>query len=137
MIDVGEKPVSRREAKARGKVVMHSSTVDLIRKNSIPKGEVLEASRMAAVFAAKKVPDLIPLCHPVKVSWVGVEFSLENTTVHIQVTVRGVDRTGVEMEAMTAVSIAALTIYDMCKTVDKNIIIKDVELVEKNKQEVS
>jgi len=136
MIDVGGKQVSKREASACGRVVMHPSTVNLIRENKIPKGNVIENARTAAIFAIKKVPDLIPLCHPVKITWADVEFNLKEESVEVEVKVRGIDRTGVEMEAITAVAIAALTIYDMCKTVDKNIVIESVKLVEKRKEEI-
>jgi len=119
MIDVGGKQVSKRE-----------------RENKIPKGNVIENARTAAIFAIKKVPDLIPLCHPVKITWADVEFNLKEESVEVEVKVRGIDRTGVEMEAITAVAIAALTIYDMCKTVDKNIVIESVKLVEKRKEEI-
>lgn len=137
MIDVGGKPVCRREATARGKVVMQTSTVNLIKEGKVPKGDVIESARTAAIFAIKKVPELIPLCHPVKITWADIGFDLKKSSIQIQATVRGVDRTGVEMEAITAVSVAALTIYDMCKTVDKNILINDIQLVEKRKQEVT
>jgi len=136
MIDVGGKQVSKREASACGRVVMQPSTVNLIRENKIPKGNVIENARTAAIFAIKKVPDLIPLCHPVKITWADVEFNLKEESVEVEVKVRGIDRTGVEMEAITAVAIAALTIYDMCKTVDKNIVIESVKLVEKRKEEI-
>ena len=136
MIDIGEKPLSKREARARGKIVMAASTVHLIRENRIPKGNVLESARTAAFLALKKVPSLIPLCHPVHLTWAGVEFNLQKSCVQIETRVRGIDRTGVEMEALTGVVVAALTIYDMCKNVDKSMLIQNIELVEKKKEEV-
>jgi len=136
VIDVGEKPVFKREAKAAGKVNMSASTVDLIKENKIPKGDVIENARVAALLALKKVPHLIPLCHPVRITWANIQFSFERETVNIESTVRGIDRTGVEMEAITAVAVAALTIYDMCKTVDKNITISNIKLIEKKKKEM-
>lgn len=136
MIDVGEKPICKREAIAKGKVSMKPSTVNLVKQNKVPKGNVIENARTAAIFAIKKVPYLIPLCHPVKITWADIEFDLRESSVRIESKVKGVDRTGVEMEAITAVATAALTIYDMCKGVDKNIVIESINLVEKRKQEV-
>ncbi|MBE0478981.1 cyclic pyranopterin monophosphate synthase MoaC [Candidatus Aerophobetes bacterium] len=136
MIDVGEKPIAKREAKAQGKVSMSASTIALIRENKIPKGDVLENARTAAILALKKVPHLIPLCHPIKITWAKVDFNLTESVILIESVVKGVDRTGVEMEAITAVAVAALTIYDMCKAVDKSIVIGDIRVVEKKKEEV-
>lgn len=136
MIDVGEKPICKREAKARGKIVMGASTINLIKENKIPKGNVLESARVAAFLALKKVPHLIPLCHPIKITWADIKFSLKEFNVEIETVVRGIDHTGVEMEAITGVMVAALTIYDMCKTVDKNMAITAIELVEKKKEEI-
>ncbi len=136
MLDVGGKPISKREAKARGKVIMGASTVNLIKENKVPKGNVLESARVAAFLALKKVPHLIPLCHPIKITWADVGFNLKESSVEIETAVRGIDHTGVEMEAITGVMVAALTIYDMCKTVDKNMVITAIELVEKKKEKV-
>lgn len=136
MIDVGEKPLSKREARARGWVAMSSSTLRLIEENKIPKGDVLASARVAGILAAKKVPSLIPLCHPIKITWIDLRFNLENSRVEINSWIKGIDRTGVEMEALTAVAVAALTIYDMCKGVDKRISIENIHLVEKKKEEV-
>lgn len=136
MIDVGEKPLSKREARARGWVAMSNSTLRLIEENKIPKGDVLASARVAGILAAKKVPSLIPLCHPIKITWVDLQFNLEDSRMEINSWVKGIDRTGVEMEALTAVAVAALTIYDMCKGVDKHISIENIYLVEKKKEEV-
>jgi len=136
MIDVGEKPVCKRQARASGKVIMSASTVNLIRENKVPKGNVIENAKVASLLALKNVPHLIPLCHPVKITWADVKFSFGDSYVAIESIVKGVDRTGVEMEAITAVAVAALTVYDMCKTVDKSMIIDDIKLIEKRKEEV-
>jgi len=136
MIDVGEKPLSKREARARGWVAISSSTLKLIKENKIPKGDVLGSARVAGILAAKKVPSLIPLCHPIKIIWFVLQFNLEDSRVEITSWVKGIDRTGVEMEALVAVAVAALTIYDMCKGVDKHINIENIHLVEKKKEEV-
>ncbi len=134
MIDVGKKPVNEREAKARGLITMTASTIELIKKNKIPKGNVLESSRIAGILSVKNVPHIIPLCHPINITWADVSFQLKDSGVEIQSWVKGIDRTGVEMEALTAVAIAALTIYDMCKGVDKNIKIENIQLIEKKKE---
>jgi len=136
MIDVGAKPLSRREAKACATVKMLPSTINLIKEGKIPKGNVLEVARTAGILAAKNVPHLIPLCHPVNINWVEINFNLQDYHIEIEANVKGIDKTGVEMEALTAVAVAALSVYDMCKGVDKNIVIKDIRLVEKKKEEV-
>lgn len=136
MIDVGEKPISRREARAQGKISMSTSTINLIKDNRIPKGNVLETARVAAILALKKVPHLIPLCHPIKITWADVKFNLSTSDITIETAVRGVDRTGVEIEAITAAAIAALTIYDMCKALDDSMVISEVKLIEKKKEVV-
>jgi cyclic pyranopterin phosphate synthase len=134
MVDVGEKAVIRRTAVAAGSVRMSSETVELLREKALPKGDALNTARTAGVMAAKRTPDLIPLCHGLNLTSVEVEFEVGEEEIGIVATARASDRTGVEMEALTAVSVAALTIYDMCKAVDKGMVIGDVRLVEKTKE---
>ena len=133
MVDVGEKAIVRRMAVAAGEVRMAPETVGLLRERALPKGDVLNTARIAGVMAAKKTPELIPLCHGIDLSSVDVEFEVGEDRVGITATARANDRTGVEMEALTAVSVAALTVYDMCKAVDKSMVVDDVRLVEKTK----
>ena len=134
MVDVGEKAAVRRTAVAAGSVRMSPETVELLQERALPKGEALNTARIAGVMAAKRTPDLIPLCHGLNLTSVSVEFEVGKEEVGIAATARASDRTGVEMEALTAVSVAALTIYDMCKAVDKGMIIGDVRLIEKTKK---
>jgi cyclic pyranopterin phosphate synthase len=132
MVDVSNKDITARTAIARGIVKMKAETMELIQEGGIKKGDVLAVAQVAGIMGAKKTPDLIPMCHPIQVTGVDIGFSvLSDTELGIIATVRTMDRTGVEMEALTAVNIAALTIYDMCKAVDKTMIISDIELVEK------
>ena len=133
MVDVGEKAVIRRTAVAAGSVRMSPETVKLLRERALPKGDALNTARIAGVMAAKRTPDLIPLCHGLNLTSVEVEFEVGEEGIGIVATARASDRTGVEMEALTAVSVAALTIYDMCKAVDKAMIIGDIKLLEKTK----
>src|ERR671914_343571 len=137
MVDVGEKAVVRRTAVAAGSVRMSAGTVELLREKALPKGDVLNTARIAGVMAAKRTPDLIPLCHGLNLTSVSVEFEVGEEKISIVATARASDRTGVEMEALTAVSVAALTIYDMCKAVDKAMTIGDVKLLEKTKETVA
>ncbi len=134
MVDVGGKTPTKRTASATGKVTMKQDTLQRIVDMSISKGNVFEVARIAAIMGVKQTPHLIPLCHPLAVSSVNVEFdySIEKGEVYIEVTVSLDDKTGVEMEALTGVSIAALTIYDMCKAVDKDMIISDIMLQHKS-----
>ena len=134
MVDVGEKAVLRRTAVAAGAVRMSPETVGLLREKALPKGDALNTARIAGVMAAKRTPDLIPLCHGLNLTSVDVEFEVGEGGVRIVATARASDRTGVEMEALTAVSVAALTIYDMCKAVDKEMVIEDVKLLQKTKE---
>ena len=134
MVDVGGKTVLRRTATAAGRVRMSPETVDLLRDRALPKGDALNTARIAGVMAAKRTPDLIPLCHGLNLTSVDVEFEVGEEEIGIVATARASDRTGVEMEALTAVSVAALTIYDMCKAVDKGMVIGDVRLLEKTKE---
>ncbi len=133
MVDVGEKTVVRRTAVASGYVWMSPETVGLLREKALPKGDVLNTARIAGVMAAKKTPELIPLCHGLDLTSVDVEFEVGEDRVGITATARASDRTGVEMEALTAVGVAALTVYDMCKAVDKNMTIEGIRVVEKTK----
>ena len=136
MVDVSDKDVTQREATARGRVVMEPSTLALIVQGQMPKGDVLATARIAGIMAAKRTHELIPLCHPLPIS--GVEVHLNpsedgaRAAIEIEATVRVTSRTGVEMEALTAVSVAALTIYDMCKAVERGMSIEDVRLTAKS-----
>lgn len=133
MVDVGDKPETRREAVAQARVCMQPETMRLLRAGAHAKGDVLTVARVAGIQAAKKCAELIPLCHPLMLSSIDVDFSLdvETSTVHITARCRLEGRTGVEMEALTAASVAALTIYDMCKAVDRGMVIRDICLAEK------
>jgi cyclic pyranopterin monophosphate synthase len=131
MIDVGAKPKTERVAVARGFVSMSRDTLERVRKGDVEKGDVLAAARLAGVMAAKKTPDLVPLCHPIALSSVDVSADPEPGGVEVGATVRTVDRTGVEMEALTAVAAACLTIYDMLKRYEKGMRIEVIELLEK------
>jgi cyclic pyranopterin monophosphate synthase len=139
MVDVGAKPVSRREAVARGAVRMADETFRRITDRTVEKGDVLPVARVAGIMAAKRTGELIPMCHPLGLSSVTVDFRLEppaapgeSAQVHIEAVARVEGRTGVEMEALTAVDVAALTIYDMCKAVDRGMVIDGVRLVRKS-----
>jgi cyclic pyranopterin phosphate synthase len=134
MVDVSNKTSTLRSAVARGKVRMSSRAYELLSAHENSKGEVLNTARVAGVLAAKRCAELIPLCHSLPLSFAGVEFSLDDAahTIIIKATCRTDYKTGVEMEAMTACSVAALTIYDMCKAADKGIIIEDIRLSEKS-----
>ncbi|MFL5992511.1 MAG: cyclic pyranopterin monophosphate synthase MoaC [Rubrobacteraceae bacterium] len=134
MVDVGEKAVVRRTATAAGRVRMSPETVSLLRERALPKGDALNTARIAGVMAAKRTPNLIPLCHGLNLTAVDVEFEVGEDEIDIVATARASDRTGVEMEALTAVSVAALTVYDMCKAVDKGMVIEEVRLLEKTKE---
>ncbi|UCE78503.1 MAG: cyclic pyranopterin monophosphate synthase MoaC [Nitrospiraceae bacterium] len=133
MVDVSRKAVTKRTAVARGAITMKRTTLKLVRDNTVEKGDVLGSARIAGILAAKNTPRLIPLCHPLNISSVYIDFKVDPTKNRIiiesRVTITG--QTGVEMEALTAVSVAALTIYDMCKSVDKEMVISDIMLVEK------
>jgi len=133
MVDVSDKPLTQREAVARGFVTMKKTTLKLIQENSITKGDVLGVARVAGTMAAKKAFELIPLCHPLNISSIYIDFSLDQkkSRIVIEASVKVTGQTGVEMEALTAVSAAALTIYDMCKAVDKEMVISDIMLIEK------
>lgn len=133
MVDVGAKGVTEREAVARGRVKMSPNTLRLILEGKVPKGDVLAVARVAGIMAAKKTGELIPLCHPLNITAASVEFQAqEEGTLEIEARVKTTGQTGVEMEALTAVSVAALTIYDMCKAVERGILVTDIRLVEKS-----
>ena len=136
MVDVGGKIVQRRIARASGRIILARSTVDLIRENQMKKGDVLTLAQVAGIQAAKRTSELIPLCHPLTLDSIHVEMALDDEGVTAKSEVRCIGRTGVEMEALTAVSVALLTVYDMCKAVDKSMRIGEIHLIEKVKQDV-
>ena len=131
MVDVSDKDVTTRTATAAGRVLVSREVVALLRGDGVPKGDALGVARVAGIMAAKRTPDLVPLCHPLAISAVTVDLDVEDDGVAITATVRTTDRTGVEMEALTAVSVAALTVIDMVKAVDKAAVITDVRVEEK------
>ncbi len=133
MVDVGAKPDQRRVATARGAIRLARTTVARLRARALPKGDVFTVAKIAAIQAAKSASALIPLCHPLALTGVEVEFTVQATGIRIGATVRTCGKTGVEMEALAAVSAAALTIYDMCKAVDQGMVIGDIRLVRKEK----
>lgn len=132
MIDVGSKDITKREAVVRGKVFLKPSVIQVIRKKKLPKGDVLEAAKIAGILAAKKTPDIIPLCHPIPIEYATIEFLIKKTHIEIIATIRGRTRTGVEMEAFTAAAVSAITIYDMCKSLDRSIVVGPIELAKKS-----
>lgn len=134
MVDVGEKPVTRREAIARGRVRMSPKTLKLVEDHGLPKGDVIATARIAGVLAAKQTSSLIPLTHPLALNWidVGLEIDPELPGIVVTATVRCDGKTGVEIEAMTACAIATLTIYDMCKSAEKGIVIEQIALLSKS-----
>ncbi|KQT94888.1 molybdenum cofactor biosynthesis protein MoaC [Marmoricola sp. Leaf446] len=131
MVDVGDKDVTSRSATATGRVLVSADVVALLRGEGVPKGDALGVARVAGIMAAKRTADLVPLCHPLAISGVTVDLEVEDDAVAIRATVRTTDRTGVEMEALTAVSVAALTVVDMVKAVDKGAVITEVRVEEK------
>lgn len=133
MVDVSGKPPICRTAVARGFISLAKETVSLIRENSIKKGDVLTVAKLAGIMGAKQTAALIPLCHQIEIEFVDLVLDLQEEGVTIEATARCTDKTGIEMEALTAVSVAALTVYDMCKAVDRGMRIGPVELVEKTK----
>ena len=134
MVDVGAKDITERVAVAKARIVMQPATLKLIRDKKAAKGDVLGVAQLAGIMAAKKTPDLIPLCHPLALSSVSVTLALDETrnAVDIEATCKLKGRTGVEMEALTAASVAALTVYDMCKSVDRGMVISEVKLLHKS-----
>jgi cyclic pyranopterin phosphate synthase len=128
MVDVGDKPVTTRTASATGRVLVSPTVVELLRGEGVPKGDALAVARIAGIMGAKQTPALVPLCHPLAISGVTVDLEVTDESVDITATVRTTDRTGVEMEALTAVSVAALTVVDMVKAVDKAAVITDIRV---------
>jgi cyclic pyranopterin phosphate synthase len=131
MVDVSGKEPTAREAVASGRVLVSAAVVSLLRGEGVPKGDALGVARVAGIMAAKRTPDLVPLCHPLAISGVTVDLAVADDAVEITASVRTTDRTGVEMEALTAVSVAALTVVDMVKAVDKGAVITDVRVESK------
>ena len=133
MVDVGEKPISQRVAVAGARVLVNEDTFSLIKSGGMKKGDVLTVAQIAGVMGAKRTPDIIPMCHPILMDGINLDLSLDEArlSVEIKAEVRCDGRTGVEMEALSAVSIAALTVYDMCKAVQKDMVISDIRLISK------
>ncbi len=134
MVDVGDKEVIRRTATARGFIRLARETVALVRENGLKKGDVLAVAQIAGIQAAKLTPQIIPLCHPLELTQITVTPTLTTEGVEVTATVRSIARTGVEMEALTAVAAALLTVYDMCKKIDQRMVIERITLVEKTKE---
>jgi cyclic pyranopterin phosphate synthase len=132
MVDVSGKDVTARVAVASGRVLVSGEVIRLLRGEGVPKGDALGVARVAGIMAAKRTPDLVPLCHPLAISGVSVDLSVSDDAVEIAATVKTTDRTGVEMEALTAVSVAALTVVDMVKAVDKSAVISDIRVDSKS-----
>ena len=133
MVDVGHKPVEVRTAKASGHITLSKDTIKLIKENKVKKGDVLTIAEVAGIQGGKKTSELIPLCHPLSITKLEVTATLDQTGVTVESLAKCTGQTGIEMEALTAVSIALLTIYDMCKAADKNMIIDEIRLIEKIK----
>ncbi len=131
MIDIGAKDITLREAVVEGTVYMKPSVIVAIKKRRVPKGDALEAAKTAGILAAKNTPYLIPLCHPIPIEYAAIDFFIGNKDIKVRTVVRGRARTGLEMEAMLATTVAALTIYDMCKMLDRGIVIGDIKLIKK------
>lgn len=136
MIDVSAKPLQKRRAEAQGTIYLAASTIAAIKNKTLIKGDVLAVAKVAGIQAAKETARFLPLCHPLTLEYVGINIELQDTSISVQSTVSSIGRTGVEMEALTAVSGALLTIYDMCKAVDKKMKIGDIFLVKKEKANV-
>ncbi len=136
MVDVGDKKITARQATAKGRIVMKDATFTMVRKSTLPKGNALATAKVAGIMAAKETPRLLPLCHPLLIEDVAVDFTLDAKTpaVEITATVKGSGKTGYEMEALTAVTVAALTIYDMCKGVDTTLRIENGTAVPRKRQ---
>jgi cyclic pyranopterin monophosphate synthase len=133
MVHIGSKPIQHRRAVAEGSLLCSPLTIEKLRDQALPKGDVLAVARIAGIQAAKRTDALIPLCHSLPLDSISVDFQVEKDRIHIRATAAISARTGVEMEALTAVSVAALTLYDMCKAVDKSMSIEGIHLVEKTK----
>ena len=135
MVDVSAKPKVRRTARAEGRIFLCPETLERIRENLIEKGDVLAAAKLAGIAGAKRTAQLIPLCHNIAIDWVDVQFELQRDSIRITATAVCTEKTGIEMETLTAVAVAALTIYDMCKAVDKNMSFGEIRLLEKVKED--
>ncbi len=133
MVDVAHKPDLLRRATATGIIHLQPTTIRLLRRNALPKGDVLTVAKIAGIQAAKRTAELIPLCHPLPLHQVELTFQIKAKAVHLSATAVTIGKTGIEMEALTAVSVAALTLYDMCKAVDKKMVIGPIQLVSKSK----
>jgi cyclic pyranopterin monophosphate synthase len=133
MVDVSEKPTQLRIARAKGHISLMPETIELVRENKIKKGDVLTVAEIAGIQGGKKTSELIPLCHPLQITKIDVKASIDKTGVSVECEARCIGQTGIEMEALTATGIALLTIYDMCKAVDKNMVINTIQLIEKTK----
>ena len=131
MVDVGEKPISQRTAVAAARVLVNEHTFSLIRSGGMKKGDVLSVAQVGGIMAAKKTSDIIPMCHPIMTSGIDINFEIKDNYIEIYSSVKCKGETGVEMEALTAVSAAALTIYDMCKAVQKDMVIEEIRLLKK------
>ena len=136
MVDVSAKPKVKRTASAIGKIFLQKNTIKMINDNVIKKGDVLTVAKIAGITGAKKTSEMIPLCHNIAIDNIALEFNVLEDAIEIKSKAICIDKTGIEMEALTAVSIAALTIYDMCKAVDKNMQIDEIKLLEKLKEEI-
>ena len=134
MVNVGHKPVQRRRAVAEGRLVCAPATIRALRKNALPKGDVLTVAQIAGILAAKRTAQLIPLCHPLALNHVEISFKIKNAAIEVWCTTETSSQTGVELEALTGVSVAALTLYDMCKAVDKQMRIEGIRVVKKVKE---
>ena len=134
MVDVGSKPNQERMARASGKIFLQSKTLKLIQQNAIEKGDIFSVSRIAGIQAAKSTFQLIPLCHQLNLSKVSVDFFVEEDGIKVETIAKCIGKTGVEMEALTATNVALLTIYDMCKAVDKKMLMGEIKLLEKHKK---
>lgn len=132
MIDVSQKDATLREAVVEGKILLKTQVINDIKSKKIPKGDVLEASKIAGIFASKNTPYTLPLCHPIPIERVEIKFTINEDNIVVNATVSGTAKTGVEMEAFHAVSVSCLTIYDMCKAFDREAVITDIKLIKKS-----
>ncbi len=136
MVNISNKKRIKRTAIASGKIYLNTNTIQMIKENQIKKGDVLSTARIAGIMGAKQTAYTIPLCHNIEIDFVGIDFKINSQNIEITCKAVCTDKTGIEMEALTGVSVAALTIYDMCKAVDKNMTISDIKLMEKTKEEI-
>lgn len=136
MVDVGNKPIQKRTAIARGHIKISDEAIRLIKENSNKKGDVITISEIAGIQGGKRTSELIPLCHPLQITKVDVKAKLDDTGVEVTAETRCIGQTGIEMEALTAVSVSLLTIYDMCKAVDKKMVIENITLLKKTKNDI-